>query len=71
MERVIIDNCLVTKYNNGIKVQSINMARKQYPNLNFDTIRTISYGSKYNDSIIISQLCNGTMTFDEINQYYQ
>lgn len=66
MNRVVIDNLIVTKLGNGVQIRSINMERKINPNFVLENIHKISYGSKKEDNNIISLLCNGTLKFEDL-----
>lgn len=66
MEKIIIDNCVVTNYDNGICVRSIKLENKLNKNTNINNLKTISYGNRQKDNKIIQQLCNAKITFQEI-----
>lgn len=68
MNKVIIDNCVVSKcMQNGVCIRSIKLKQKINPNLNINSLPTISYGSKFNDNQVIHQLCDGLLQFNDLH----
>ena len=66
MNKVIIDNCVVTKFiGSGIRIRPINLEIKLNKNVNINDIKKISFGDKKKDNEIIRKLCDGVLNFDE------
>jgi hypothetical protein len=68
MNQFIIDNCIVSRIRDGygIRVSSIKMAKKMNPNLEIETLPKITYGNRKIDNLIISNLINGVIKFEEL-----
>jgi len=66
MNPVIIDNCVVSKYNEGIHICPIKLMKQNYPNINIHSLQKITYGNKTNDKYILSKLSSGSMKFDDL-----
>lgn len=65
-QSIIIDNCIVSKDGNGIRITPIKLARKLYPTLNINILQKITFGNKFNDNTVINRLAMGTMTFNQL-----
>ncbi len=67
MNKVLIDNCVVSKIDNdGVCIRSINLEIKLNKNVNINDIKKISFGDKKKDNKIIRKLCDGVLNFDEV-----
>ncbi len=64
-----IDNCVITKYDNGIKFTSIKLAEK-YDDVNISHLPIISLGSKAVDNQLIRKLIDGLVEFYEVINFY-
>ena len=64
--RVIIDNCVVFKDGNGIRIVPFALVKKLYPSVKLDNIKTIKTGSRYSDNKLLSQLSDGIMKFEDL-----
>ena len=69
MNRVIIDNCIVLRMERGVCIRPIRLAKKLNPNLNINAIPKITYGNRFEDNKILSQLSDGHINFEDLLQY--
>lgn len=66
MESIIIDNCVVSKLMDGsVRVCPIGLAKKLSPDLDIGSLPKRSYGSRFEDNRILSELTNG-MKFEDV-----
>ena len=70
MNSFIIDNCVVSKLEGGISIIPIKLVLKKNPNTNINSIRKITYGTRYNDNKILSELSDGVLNFNDLTDYY-
>ena len=61
-ESVVIDNCVVSKDGNGIRITPF----KLYPSININILPKITFGNKKKDNEVISKLATGQMTFNQL-----
>ncbi len=68
--RVIIDNCIVSKTHNGVRVTPIRLAKKRPELLNIDVdgLKKITFGSKLADNGVLSKLATGEMNYEDLFQ---
>ncbi len=66
MNCVIIDNCIVSKFTNGLRIRSIDLEKKINPNFNINSLQKITYGSRFNDAKIIQELSDGILKYEEL-----
>ena len=69
MTPVIIDNCIVSKNMGigiGVCVRSIKLEQKINPHLNFNSLRKITCGNKQSRAVLIQQLCDGILKFEDL-----
>ncbi len=68
MERIVIDNCVISKFiGNGICITPISLIKKYNPSLNIDLLQKFQYGSRKNDNLVISQLACGELKYEDIS----
>jgi hypothetical protein len=67
-----IDNQIVERFmNNGLKVSSIKLFEKQKNiKLELDKVPYMSSGSRRSDSLIIQNLMDGKIKYDDLNIIY-
>lgn len=68
--RVIIDNCVVFKHDNGIQIVPFKLMKKLYPTVKLDNIKIIKSGNRYSDNKLISHLSDGIMSFEDLIMNY-
>ena len=69
MNCVIIDECIVSKImGNGLKIRPISFEKKINPRFDINSLKKITYGSKQKDNLIISQLCDGKLKYEDLEQ---
>ena len=66
MNSIIIDNCIVSKFENGLRILPIRLKQKLNPNFDISSLQKITYGSMINDHKIISQLAKGILKFEDL-----
>lgn len=67
MNRVIIDNCVVSKLgDNVLEICSIRRAKKKNPDLDLDLVPRIRYANRLEDNLVISKLIEGAVKFDDL-----
>lgn len=67
MERIMIDNCVITKFtNNGISIMPISLIQKINPLLDLNSINKKTFGSRKQDNLILTSLADGTLKFDDL-----
>jgi len=72
MEHIIIDNCVVSKFNaNGLSISSKNLFGKKHPQVNIDSLPVILTGNRQTDNNLLHKLSDGLMSFDELVEMYQ
>ena len=64
--RVIIDNCVVIKEVNGIRIIPFKLMKKLFPTVILENIKTINTGTRYSDNRLLSQLSDGIMKFEDL-----
>lgn len=65
MNRVIIDNCVVSKLgDNVLEICSIRRAKKKNPDL--DLVPRIHYANRLEANLAISKLIEGALVFDNL-----
>ena len=66
--RVIIDNCVVIKEVNGIRIIPFKLMKKLFPTVILENmnIKTINTGSRYSDNRLLCQLSEGNMKFEDL-----
>jgi hypothetical protein len=67
MNSVVIDNCIVSKFTNGIRIRPISLEKKFNPTFNINSLKKITYGSRLNDNKIIQQLSDGILKYEKLN----
>lgn len=63
---VIIDNCIVSKYENGNSITPIKMLKKMNSKLEIDSLPKITLGSRKKDNLLITRLCDSLIGFDDL-----
>ena len=61
---VIIDNVVVSKFGNGVKITPINLFR--LANIKLTGVRKISFGTRLLDNNLLSQLSDGNLKYEDI-----
>ena len=68
MNSVIIDNCIISKFNgNGLRIRSISLHKKICPTFDIKSLKKITYGSRMKDNQIIQQLSDGILQYEDLN----
>ena len=65
--RIIIDNCIVTKFGvNGICIKPIKLVK----NYDITKYQVITVGNRKKDNDILHQLSDGSLTYDNLVNTY-
>lgn len=68
MNKVIIDNCIVSRtMGNVLKIQPISLEKKINPTFNINSLKKITYGSRLNDNQIIHKLSVGILKYEHLD----
>ena len=66
MNPVIIDNHVIFFDDKNIHIYSLHIVKKNYPNIDVDSLQTITYGNKDEDNRILNQLAIGLITVNDL-----
>jgi len=67
MNRIIIDNCVISQdMGCDVCIRSIRMEKRIYQTLNFNTIPKLTSGNKKYDNDLISKLASNKLQFEDL-----
>lgn len=66
---IVIDNCVVSKNSGGGNwICSVKLAKKMNPNVDFNSIQSVSFRNKKRNAEIVQLLSLGELRFEDINR---
>lgn len=66
---VIINNVVMTKYNNVISIMKVEHYLQN--NISLDNTTKVSFGSKIKDNEIISKMCSDVKIIENFEKYFE
>ncbi len=65
-QSVVIDNCIISNFGNGVSITPISLAKKINPRIDVDSYPKITRGNRRKDNFLISQLAIGQLKFHDL-----
>jgi hypothetical protein len=70
MNSILIDICVVTKMNNGIRIRSEKMESKFNKRFDCKELERISTGTRQSDGKLLRLLSDGELSYDDLIKTY-